>query len=697
MEVHWKFGFRSLRNNTLYTVSIYDADYTGEPIVLHGAARPFETTESDDDDILIPIRSQTGYLRIVDDGYGNQSNSRVAFDWKDLLPNTDTDRPVVLTHEYNGETVIDWQGFMQAQNFSGTLYEKPQLREYPIHCALSPLEGIDMMYQNKEIKNFAYLLQFVVNGISNLSGGNATTPGKVHIEKIIVQGGDDAREWLLKRIDWQSFADTEEDGSMKARYSVLSALEEMCRFWGWTARTFGSTLYLVKPYDADEQLFLLLTPSDLQALADDTDGTATAGTLLNRFPIISVTGDIFSSVKNEDYRASGYRKAIFTADCSQGEENVISFIDEHARDEMKEMGWQSVNFAQDNTRYCVYSNNKYWFSRPLLSCEAVQGYASFNEKVRSDGLTSTTEPVIKMEAQALSNGSPSVTLASGYHHLFHDGVLEFYCDTYKGCDKYSSTSGDSEAGTSYMYVRIGIGKTRATAKWYNGEHGQWQDQPVKVKMTVGNKGNKMFISEYITYLNVIRFVVYAPQISVSGLEGQLFIDLFPVVDNASSSVAGHYISMDLSNFRVNFHRCKNVMEFVEGNRIMYDANRKTSNKYVATNANRSSKDWREEANFASEKNMKFGYGVIMNTDKTYLTTTTFRGNSERPEQHLVNAVANFWERARRMMQLELRSDAINASNITPGSRTLIDATTGYPMSISHEWRDDKIIVKIIEL
>ena len=125
MAIHWQIKFKSLRaanGNEDYTVNIYDDDYTGDPIPLKGGAEPFVTQEDDDEDIFTPMRTQSGYIRIVDDGFDAQEPAQ-PFNWKDLVPSTDIDRPVVLT---NGNNVVLWHGFMQAQNFSGVLYGNPQ-------------------------------------------------------------------------------------------------------------------------------------------------------------------------------------------------------------------------------------------------------------------------------------------------------------------------------------------------------------------------------------------------------------------------------------------------------------------------------------------------------------------------------------------------------------------------------------------
>ena len=303
MAVHWTIPFRSLRTNILYTVNIYDSTYSGNPIPLKGGAEPFSTQEADDEDGFIPIRTQSGYLRIVDDGYA--ADGTTAFNWKQLLPMTDTDRPVTLT---NGDGDIVWQGFMQAQNFSGTLYGNPQEREFPVQCVLTVLEGTDINYQQTEIKNFAYLLNYIISSIPTIS-----------ITTIKVQGNTDAQSWLLKCIDWQNFVSEDNDGNPSARFNLYQCLEDMCRFWGWTARTFGTTLYLTCADDSDEQQWLTLTRAQLETMA----GGIAAGTTGGSFITLALSGDIFASMSQNDFRQRGPNKATVNSNAGTLDNKII--------------------------------------------------------------------------------------------------------------------------------------------------------------------------------------------------------------------------------------------------------------------------------------------------------------------------------------------------------------------------------------
>ena len=129
MAIHWQIPFKSRRTGTVYTVNIYDATYSGNPMVLKGGEEPFVTEEDNTEDEFTPIRTQSGYMSIADDGRNAADTDD--FDYSVLLPGTDTDRPVTLTKVVSNQTVVCWQGFMQAQTFGSKIFENKQIRQYP--------------------------------------------------------------------------------------------------------------------------------------------------------------------------------------------------------------------------------------------------------------------------------------------------------------------------------------------------------------------------------------------------------------------------------------------------------------------------------------------------------------------------------------------------------------------------------------
>jgi hypothetical protein len=110
-----------------------------------------------------------------------------------------------------------------------------------------------------------------------------------------------------------------------------------------------------------------------------------------------------------------------------------------------------------------------------------------------------------------------------------------------------------------------------------------------------------------------------------------------------------------------------------------------------------SDEWGTDCIYASQNNLTRGYGLVMNPDYSYLETLVFSGSAtaKHPEQHLADRVTGFWQTSRRRLAVELRRDLI--ADITPRHKVTIDGMTGYPIAISHEWRDDVTQLTILQL
>lgn len=676
MAIHWQIPFRSLRANTLYTVNIYDSTYSDAPIVLKGGAQPFTTQEADDEDGFIPIRTQTGYLRIIDNGLA--ADERTPFNWKQLLPSTDTDRPVTLTDTHGN---IVWQGFMQAQNFSGTLYGNPQEREFPVQCALTVLEGTDINYQHTEIENFAYLLNYIVGSIPVIS-----------IDTIKIQGNTDAQQWLLKRIDWQNFADEDTDGNLSARFNLYQCLEDMCRFWGWTARTYGTTLYLTCADDPQEQLWLTLNRQQLSTMAGGTAAGTTGGT----FPVVTLSGDIFASTAQDDFRQRGPNKATVQSDGNGADEKVIDYIDDKTADEMEDMGWQS-SIIKDG-HYIYYTKNLLSIERPLIKGTATSGKGSFNVARLHETIRSEAQYVNEIRMLANYNGSTFAHLETVYEHLFYDGVIELHADIYRYYDKFKDISEreeqmGSKVGNKTMYMKLGIGHTRATAQWYNGR--SWQSSETSFTVSIGNGNDTLYIvSSSTTGLGGTSRSATS-SISVSGQSGRIYLDFLGSRD--LDDIDG-VKTFEIADFNLQYHRIQ-VRTIPEGGgrRSYKEVDRADTREYKSTNGNNVREDFNADCIYASDNDMNFGYGVLMNPDGTYLVTAPYGGQNLVPEQHMADRVTAYWATAKRRLATELRSNAGNVSSVTPQTRVSLDGSTLFPIAFGREWRDDITKLTLLEL
>jgi len=677
MAVHWTITFRPLRTNDTYTVNIYDSGYSGTPVPLKGGAQPFSTQEEDDDDMFRPVRTQSGYLRIFDDGKDADGH---AFNWKSMLPTTDTDRPVTLT---NAAGTVLWQGFMQAQNFGGELYGNPQEREYPVQCALTVTEGTDVDYEQTAIRNFAYLLQQVLAAIPTLD-----------ITTIMVQGGSDARQWLLTKIDWQNFVSEDGDGNLTARYNLFTCLEDMCRFWGWTARTYRQTLFLTCADESSATTFLKLTRAELATLA----GGETAGTTGETFTGVTI-GSIFASTSNNDYRLRGPNKAVVRADVNSADAEVIEIYPVSVINDMQSGGsytptgggFGGSSSGSSSGGSIHYTTDKTSFTSNTLNGTCQATFGSFNIANTQYNNNRSTQCVIRiLKSFTDVSATAYAELEMVRPHAYTDGAFEITGTIWRGYQHYADWAKDNGGGDAEynMYMRFGIGADRASAMWYNGT--TWTSTPTAFKV---NLGGELKDNDGELELSINTRV----RTSVPILTGRIFIEFLGSDDIKEDSGVR---SFDIADLTVTFKRNDStyaVDQRPTGNFAhLVDRDMSEVHTYESKNNNNVRMEWNADCIFASENNSKFGFGVLLNPDFSYFTGYGYGGGAlVQPEQHLADRVTAYWASAKRKIDTEVRSDALGA--VSPQSTASLDGPTFYPVAIGNEWRDDVTRLTLVEI
>ena len=100
--------------------------------------------------------------------------------------------------------------------------------------------------------------------------------------------------------------------------------------------------------------------------------------------------------------------------------------------------------------------------------------------------------------------------------------------------------------------------------------------------------------------------------------------------------------------------------------------------------------------FATDKNLAVGFGLVSNPNGTMMTGVTYGGGgSEIPEQHLADRIVGYWATAKRKIECELRLNVVG--NVYPSYKVTMDGSTLYPISISHDWRDDIMRLNLMEV
>lgn len=122
--IHWFIRFRSLAGDD-YVVNIYDDSYTGTPVEIKGASTPLVIEEDNDTSAFVPVRSSSGTLSIV----AEQNID-------DIYPSGYFDRKVEVLK--NGTP--EWLGYILPEAYNMPWVAPPFEIDLPIISALEVLK-----------------------------------------------------------------------------------------------------------------------------------------------------------------------------------------------------------------------------------------------------------------------------------------------------------------------------------------------------------------------------------------------------------------------------------------------------------------------------------------------------------------------------------------------------------------------------
>lgn len=676
MAKNYTITFASFKTGTVYTLTIGGG--SGTAVALKGGAQPFVTQEDDSDDMFTPIRTQTGYFRIVDDGFA--ADGVTPFDWTDLIPETDTSRPVTLRHTLNGTTIIDWQGFMQAQNFGSVLYDGKQEREFPIQCPLSVLSTTqDFKPVGADgIKSFAYVLKTMFDKLTAVG----TTINAYNF------GGNSARDWLLKMVDMQNYiVSNNDDGVASARFDNSTIVADICQFWGWTCRFHRTTVYFTNAYDSANTKYLCLSDTDMTALAG---GSTTAGSYIDMPELGINVATALCDDESEQYYMEGHGKVLVTADANAAGSEILKFAPEVVELQMAAQGnYYNEQYGHGGNTY--YSGDLLTFITDFLTGSATSGAGSFNIARNSD---KTTADVIRM--RRTYSGTIIAQLDLQYQHAYEGNGYTRFGELAMGLrlrgtiwqngfvfTDYNDISG---VGRKSMLLRVGIGSDRSNAKWWTGAG--WSSSPTTTKFWIGNQGDILYSSYGPDTSHLTGSTEVIPLPASETLHGKLFIDFFGSQDMPELNVpnVGNQRLFDIVGFAVEY-------EVGTAGETILGVPEQSSRKEYKDVANGMIKDeYGVDLIFASDNDMPRGYGVVMNPDYTNLTKLTYGSAQKFPEEYLAGAMAAYWSHSRMRLSLNVWN-----VDVTPLDFVLLNGGTWHPASISHDWWNEKLSMVLLDV
>ena len=647
MAIHWQVKFRSLRANTLYTVNIYDSSYNGTPVQLTGAGQPFETQEDDTDDMFTPVRTQSGYLRIVDDG---------SINWESIMPSEETSRPVTVTE---GNTEL-WRGYMQPQSFSGEFMEYAQVMEFPLVCQLSVLSCFDVSPSAYSTVNFGGILRYIFD--------------KAGVWDYVYFNGSYAiDEWLYKVVNWSNFSDYDSDGTSRSRYNCMELLEEVCKFWGWTCRTYGRDIYFCAP-DMQES-WKRIQYNDLW----DIEGGYSVQSEPYSWRSDASSFDKFASVDNSITYLRGIRKATVNASINPHGELLSLDLSEVEK---------AINAENGSVDHIEQGGIHYYTKIGLAD-----GYSNSQYEVLLYWDQSVQRARFYLED--IFDGNP--TYKHNYNWTCWFFVNDASSQNYTGSNEYAArfrikdkvsvdhsiiaiNGGTKSISNGRLTCRLRIGN-----RYWDG--GMWTILPNTFEIQFGNEENPLQSEGMGAIISNRNLTSSWPSFDGHGipvndsLSGDMVFDIVDVYTSAESGQRAVRIN-DLTISLVRFNGYN-------------DNSDKSENVYTVNLGSIFADDSNTDTIFATDNSNQPGLGIIMNPDGSYCTEVHYGGNYDRPEHGLAYRMAYFGSEVKRKYVLDLLYN--EAGDMSPRTLLYVGSLLTYPVATSHNWRDDKIKLTAIEL
>lgn len=233
---HYIIPFKSL-DSINYEVVIYEDGYTGSTVTLTGAERPFETCEDGDVNPFTPIRTQTGYIRVIDED-GTLADS--------IFPTSNTQKFVRL---YDTEDdSIKWQGFLACSAYNQDWVNSPHELDIPV---ISLLEAFKSVYlpldAMQETEQLGKLLVYAMQTLFNTTDTAWLT--SVLYEVWMIGSVDLDYLWPKPQIPFYLFFKEDEiiNGDVSnteyVGWSFYDIFQEICTLWGYTLRENGTAFF----------------------------------------------------------------------------------------------------------------------------------------------------------------------------------------------------------------------------------------------------------------------------------------------------------------------------------------------------------------------------------------------------------------------------------------------------------------------
>ena len=621
------------------------------------SSEPIETQEDADTDMFMPVRTQSGYVRMM-----AEDNTT----WRQFIPSSATAMPVTL---YQGST-IRWQGYVQTGTYGTTYPAVYNEFELPLICGLSALDSFDVEVTGPaDMVTLGQLLYYIFSKLTGL-----TYTFYFHASS---STDNDIRTWLSYKLSWRNFL-TENGVELTSRFTCLGLLQELCKFFGWTCRTSGAGVYFTAITDAlRNQRWLSCPLAQLQAASP----VFTPVTMKS----LALTDAMFASTDHSEEYIPGVKKVTVSPELNPYDVIMEIPYDDICRPYKYDTPTRAERWRNEPTEptevwllYRGVINYENAMIKITSYAEQQEGagipmcygrFAAFDDNTEDDkkkfNWNKCYECFISEDYGNRRSTTPLFSMESQGAVILGDGVLYI-----SGRADYEDTE-ISEDHAGQCTLKIGD-------LYWNGT--AWTSTASKFKLSMKDNG----IENTDTIYNNADYDGMGIPITAP-ITGKIYFAVDDVFRN-QNYWNGYFPLMD---FKIGFVRNGeeddlNDKEYTaNGGSFPDDVNVDTifsSDKTNTVNA----KTFRCQA----------GYGLVY-SGNVVADTIPFGTTQMKPEQHVADLIAAYGTTIRRSLQIDLWTNL--TVGIGPDYKVSLESADFYPVAISHRWRDNITTLKIMQL
>lgn len=636
-------SFISLDNET-FTLRI---DGVTPSTALPLSDEPISTDEDSDSDMFMPVRTQSGYIRIL-------STDKTT--WRQFIPSSATAMPVTLKKG----TAIVWQGYVQTGTYGTTwpaIYEDFEL---PITCGLSVLESFDVDVQGPgDIVTVGQLLAYLFGKLSGLTYKayfHCGNPGYVSA-------------WLQYRVIWRNFLD-EDDGTLKPSYNCQEILEEVCKFYGWSCRTHGDGIWFTNITDSERNDVV-----QVFTMAQLANGSSTT---FETFSTHALADADFASTDHSEEWIPGCKSVKFNSEL-----NAFDTIVELPDDDLLKKYRNNTPSRGEHWKN-IGSNEAWILQRSALNYEnalvkistyvesAVEGNPQcygrlaifdidMNEPKLRYNWTTMLEAFRSDDYGSRHSSTPLIVIESQASYILSDGILFI--------NGKSDANWECQANCT---LRIGN-------HYWNGS--AWTTTASTFTLKCDTEG----IEDTRTSINETEYEGTGVAITTT-LSGKIYFAINDVVPETIGLTKNGYFP--LQDFEIGFVRRQ---QDSEANDLNYTATGGAFPEEITVDTIFCTDKSKTEGD--NTMRCEMGYGLLM-SNTAVIDTIPYKSSYQKPEQHNANLIAAYGSTIRQVLTFQLWNSRVAAS---PKQVITLGGSRYFPVSISHNWRDGLSTIKMMAL